>query len=198
MLRNPTTKERSPTNLIQKAIAFKHWLSGPPPIEAARPTRCPWCPVPARETGGLGIVGHGVRTREVRGPERPMGPPRSVVIHCRRCRCQSCRAILTVVPMEVGFRHRYALPAMLWAIALYGLDGLLARSVRRRVSPDRMRAEESRWRQLGRWIDQRSASAGDRRARARVIARRAAARSGPENPITSASAWDGAMMSIVA
>ena len=119
-----------------------------------------------------------------------------MTIHCRRFLCLGCGAIMTVVPLEVGGWHRYALPALFWALALFGLDGRLAREVRALVSPDRLVGEESRWRQLGRWIDQRADGPGDRRARARGFALRVAAMAGAAKAIVSASAWDAALMAM--
>lgn len=194
MLRDPLLKSRSATNLIRKPVAFKFWIEGPPPIEAARPNRCPKCGIAAGMLGGLAIVGHGVRLREIRGPERPYQRPRSMIVHCRRFACRGCGAIMTVVPLELGAWHRYALPALFWAIALFGLDGCLARQIRALVSPDQLLGQESRWRQLGRWIDQRSDGAGDRRARARRFAQRAAAMAGAAKAIAPLSAWDAALM----
>jgi hypothetical protein len=101
---------------------------------------------------------------------------------------------MTVVPLELGAWHRYALPALFWAIALFGLDGRLAREIRALVSPDRLFGQESRWRQLGRWIDQRADGIGDRSARARRFALRVAAMAGAAKAIVSASAWDAALM----
>jgi hypothetical protein len=117
-----------------------------------------------------------------------------MIVHCRRFACRGCGAIMTVVPLELGAWHRYALPALFWAIALFGLDGCLARQIRALVSPDQLLGQESRWRQLGRWIDQRSDGAGDRRARARRFAQRAAAMAGAAKAIAPLSAWDAALM----
>ena len=98
------------------------------------------------------------------------------------------------VPLELGAWHRYALPAIFWAIALFGLDGRLAREIRALLSPDQLLGQESRWRQLGRWIDQRADGTGDRRSRARRFALRAAAMAGAARAIVPLSAWDAALM----
>jgi hypothetical protein len=124
------------------------------------------------------------------------------VIFVRRFLCRRCDTTMTVVPREILPWHLYALPVIVWAIALFGLDSLRSRDVRRRVSPDLTVASgsESCWRQLGRWIDRfgergRTGDSG-RRAAARVIATRFAAQAGPSYALESSAAWIGATMSI--
>jgi hypothetical protein len=109
---------------------------------------------------------------------------------------------MTVGPKEIAPWRLYALPVIAWAIGLFGLDLLLAREVRANVSPDAVIAtgSASHWRQLGRWIDRRASELSirevRRRDRARAIALRTAARSGPRDALDASAAWIGSMTSI--
>jgi hypothetical protein len=104
----------------------------------------------------LGLVGHGLRARQVRGPRTPSGPPRTVTIAARRFLCVECAAVVTVAPRGVTRRRHFGAAAIGLAIFLFGVLGLTARVVQRAISdwgPD-----GSRWRTLGRWIDAAVAS----------------------------------------
>jgi hypothetical protein len=109
---------------------------------------------------------------------------------------------MTVVPAEIFAWRLYALPAIAWAIALFGLDRGRSAKVRDFVCPDRIVAAGSqwRWRQLARWIDffsdLLSTGTGCRRQRAKAIAFRIASRVGPQHAINSGAAWIGATMAI--
>lgn len=60
---------------------------------------------------------------------------------------------MMVVPSEVTAHFRYSVSAMLWALALWGLERLGAAEVRRRVSVNRITGfgEPRLWRSLRRW-----------------------------------------------
>jgi hypothetical protein len=109
---------------------------------------------------------------------------------------------MTVVPLEVVAWRLYALPVIAWAVALFGIDRLRARDVRRHASPDAVIAagSEWRWRQLTRWIDALgdvlSISEHQRRERARSVAARIAAHAGPSYALDSGATWIGAAMAI--
>jgi hypothetical protein len=196
-------KKRSSATIVQVSIPLKDWLTGPPPIDAVRPNRCPVCDCAARMLGqSLAVVGHGIRTRQLRGPDRPGCSPELRVLFIRRFLCKPCGSTMTVAPREVSPWHLYALPVIAWAIALFGLDGLRAREVRRQVSPDRTIASgsESCWRQLARWIDGmrrgESMRESKRRSAARAIALRMAAHGGARSALNAGAAWIGSMKPI--
>ncbi|HEY4180213.1 MAG TPA: DUF6431 domain-containing protein, partial [Kofleriaceae bacterium] len=89
-----------------------------PTVEAARPSACV-CGVPSREPGrGLGLHGHGVRERQLRGPAAA-GPPMTATLVCRRYRCTSCGAVLLVVPRGVAPRKHYGYAAIAMALTLW-------------------------------------------------------------------------------
>lgn len=87
------------------------------------------------------------------GPAQPMGPPQRRLILARRFRCSACGCVMIVVPSEVAAHWRYSLPAILWALALWGLERLGAAEVRRRVSVHAISGfgEARLWRSLRRW-----------------------------------------------
>ena len=121
---DPVTKPtRSTPRILHHTLDVKGWLASPPSPEAARPGACPDCGTPSRPTGGrLGLHGHGLRDRQLRGPVDASGPPTCIVIACRRYCCVSCGAILTVVPRGGAPRRHYghaaiAMALTLWAIA---------------------------------------------------------------------------------
>jgi hypothetical protein len=60
---------------------------------------------------------------------------------------------MIVVPAEVAAHFRYSLSAILWALALWGLERLGAAEVRRRVSINRIAGfgEPRLWQSLRRW-----------------------------------------------
>jgi hypothetical protein len=105
--------------------------------------------------GRLGLWGHGLRLRQLRGPPAPGTPPRQAEFLERRYDCQHCPAILTVVPSETVARRHYAATAIAFALALYGLSGQSHDEVRTQVSPSRVVgvSAQRRWVTLGRWID---------------------------------------------
>jgi len=146
---------RSKQRIVHSELDVKSWLDRVPGVDEVRPGRCPCCGVASRPVGGrLALHGHGVRTRQVRGPLSPDGAPTTVEILCRRYRCQCCGAVLQVVPRGV-LPHRYfSGPAIAWALALFGVQHLPVPEVRRRTSPWAVVGEAAKpsWAALMRWV----------------------------------------------
>jgi hypothetical protein len=105
----------------------------------------------------LGLVGHGLRDRQVRGPRAPLGPPRTITIATRRFLCVECNAVVTVAPRGVARRRHFGAAAIGLALFLFGVLGRTARTVHGAISG--WGPGGSRWRTLGRWAD----AAGARR-----------------------------------
>ena len=132
------------------------WSQQTPPVEDVRPASCPVCHAASRPAGGpLGLHGHGLRSRQLRGPPAPGAPPGDCVIQARRYACQHCPAILTVVPCETVPRRHYAATAIAFALALYGVCNQSHADVRAQVSPSKIVGVRAarRWSTLSRWID---------------------------------------------
>lgn len=146
--------QRSDTRIIQSAIDVKFWAKTPPSCTAARPASCPGCGAASREPGRtLGIVGHGLRGREVEGPDEPGEVPVSAMIFARRYRCLACGAVLVVVPRGVGRALRYTLEAIGYALALWGYTRATAETARQAVSTAKARgfSAPERWSSVRRW-----------------------------------------------
>ncbi|HEY8926477.1 MAG TPA: hypothetical protein VIU64_18975 [Polyangia bacterium] len=123
-------------------------------MDAVRPTVCPCCGCAGQPVGArLGIVGHGLRERQQRGPTVAGGAPRLIVIRARRYACQ-CGAILTVVPRETLPGRLYTISAVAWALALFGVDGVSLCEVRHRTSPWAIVGATAiaGWATLRRWV----------------------------------------------
>lgn len=148
------------TRLSQSGLDIKAWQAAEPSVQAARPVCCPWCGAASRPVGGrIQLQGHGLRSRQVRGPSRAGGEPELVEVRCRRYRCVRCGTVVVVVPR--GLRRRYLYPAAVIALglALFGVARCSAAEVRRRLCPLRVTGAAVRgWRALQRWI--RDAVAG--------------------------------------
>jgi len=72
----------------------------------------------------------------------------------RRYQCQSCGAIVIVVPAEVAPRRHYARTAIALAVTLFGVGLETAAAIRRRVSPFQVVGSTAArgWASLRRWI----------------------------------------------
>jgi hypothetical protein len=58
--------------IVHGKIGVKLWLLAIPSVDVLRPGICPVCGQAGCPTGGdLGIVGHGLRERQFRGPPEP-------------------------------------------------------------------------------------------------------------------------------
>jgi len=152
VLRTQLDGKRSKHGIVHCPIDVKFWLSSTPTVEQARPACCPHCGRAGHPVGGLvGLVGHGVRQRQLRGPLEP-GPRSAVVILVvRRYRCRWCRHTVTVVPRGVvALRHYggYAIAAAFW---MYGMGNQSIEQTRDVIGAgDRC---EAGWPSLGRWAD---------------------------------------------
>lgn len=147
----------------------------------------------------MGLWGHGLRTRQVRGPLAADQKPSLVTIDGRRYRCQLCEAVVIVEPRSVLRYRHFSASAIAMALALFGVDGKSAPEVRRGVSPWRTvgHAACCGWLTLHRWIDVARQGrllpgacdrvAGDDRAVASRVAHAIAARAPPpwDAPIAS-------------
>ena len=124
-------------------------------MDEARPARCPACDAPGRPVGGrLGLVGHGMRTRQLRGPPAAGQAPVTLVLDIRRYQCRTCAALVMVVPRGVVPRRHFSGAAIALALALYGIAQKSARHTRRLVSPWATvgAAAYTGWAALTRWI----------------------------------------------
>lgn len=124
-------------------------MQRPPTVDEARPARCRRCDASAHGAHQrLGLHGHGLRARQLRGPIDVDARATITVLRVRRYRCSACGATTTVVPRE--FAHPTAVLALRdWSIAHASSD-----AVRARVSPWRVRGLSARgWRTLRAWVD---------------------------------------------
>ena len=143
-------------SIVRSEVDVKRWAVEPPSVDAVRPRTCPRCGQPGDQPGRrLGLHGHGLRDRQIRGPLQPGGQPALVVLQIRRYRCQGCCAVVTVLPREAAPRRHYSAPAIAWALALFGLMGLPLAEVRARTSPWSVvgAAAAGAWASLRRWIE---------------------------------------------
>jgi hypothetical protein len=140
--------------IVHGKVGVKLWLLAIPGVDVLRPGTCPVCGQAGCPTGGdLGIVGHGLRERQFRGPPGPGQVPKVVLLHVRRFLCK-CGAVLTVVPCETIPRRLYTSSAVGWALALFGVQRLSAVEVRRQTSPSGIIGAGgiTDWPTLRRWI----------------------------------------------
>ncbi len=150
-------EDQSSLRIVHPAIDVKQWLARPPSVEAVRPSRCPGCGA-ASHPPGLPLVlhGHGLRSREQRGPLEPGARPVSVEVFCRRYQCQRCSAVVLVAPRGVLARRLYSASAIALALSLWAVMGVSEEQVRQRTSPwiPSQRDEEGvvdHWPSLWRW-----------------------------------------------
>ena len=152
--------ERSPNRFCETSIEIKAWAKEPPPVEVARPRRCPGCGEAGHPEGGApGLVGHGLRERQVRGPLAAREPSGTATLWLRRYRCRGCGAVVAVGPRGLVRRRLYARTSIALALALWSVAGQTAHRVRERVSPWRAVGASVRgWVTLRRWA--RAATSG--------------------------------------
>jgi hypothetical protein len=154
VLRDPLRGDQSSSGIVEVALEVKFGIAGAPPVDAWRPAACPRCDAPSRVPGQpLGLHGHGLRGRQLRGPRRPEAEPEVAVVEARRYQCRHCGAVVTVAPAAATARRHYSRPAIALALARFGLLGEPAAQVRRRVSPWRTvgAAATGSWVTLKRW-----------------------------------------------
>lgn len=157
-------------------LDVKGWLAAPPSVESARPGACVVCGEASRPVGGgLGLHGHGLRDRQLRGPLAPGDPPTWVVIACRRYECTACGAILIVVPRGVAPRRHYGHAAIAMAFALWAIAHEPVAEIRRRVCAWRISHDApTRWPTLTRWARSARDASGDASISLATAAARAA------------------------
>ena len=125
-----------------------------PTVQQARPARCPRCGAASCPLGGqIQLQGHGLRERQVLGPQSPDDTPTEETLMGRRYRCIVCTAVITVVPCEIRARWQYSAAAISFALALWGLALATASEVRKRISPRPKHGASGivNWKTLRRW-----------------------------------------------
>jgi hypothetical protein len=106
------------------------------------------------------LHGHGRRRRIQRGPQAIGQLSKEREIHARRYRCIQCGTTVTVAAPSVVRRRLYGACAIALALALFGLQGQTARSVREAIAPTaghREPAEGASWSTLRRWASEAKA-----------------------------------------
>ena len=142
------------SKIIASGLDVKTWLLAVPDVDSVRPGMCPCCGRAGSPTGRpLGIIGHGLRERQQRGPLLAGGVPVVVTVRVRRYAC-GCGAILMVVPREILRGRLYMASAVALALALFGVEHLAQAKVRQRTSPLAVigAAATTRWATLRRWV----------------------------------------------
>jgi transposase len=146
--------DRSEIRIVYAERDVKLWRAQLPTVDEVRPGRCPACEAPSRPAGGnLGLHGHGLRERDQWGPTE-LGTAAAVIgILARRYRCQSCDAVIVVLPRGVVRRRLYSGGTIAIALALWAVAGLAPAAVRVRVSPHRIIGPTAvaGWASLRRW-----------------------------------------------
>lgn len=100
----------------------------------------------------MGLHGHGLRWRQVRGPASANGEPETVLVAVRRYLCQRCGGVTTVLPGGLCARRHYSASAIGLALCLFGLTGRTIGETRERVCTWRVGFELERWSTLRRWV----------------------------------------------
>jgi hypothetical protein len=142
------------SKIIASGLDVKAWLSAIPDVDSVRPGSCPSCERAGSPTGKrFGIIGHGLRERQQRGPLVAGGVPEVVTVQVRRYAC-GCGAILMVVPRETLRGRLYTASAVAWAMALFGVEHASPADVRRRTSPWSVvgATAAAGWATLRRWV----------------------------------------------
>lgn len=152
--------ERSNERFCEIAVEVKDWMEETPPVEAARPRRCPACGEAGHPVGGSpGLIGHGMRERHIRGVLAADEPPQAASLRLRRYLCRGCSAVVTVGPRGLFRRRLYGAASIALALALWTMGKQAPWRVREQVSPWPAAGAASRgWMQLKRWA--KTAAAG--------------------------------------
>lgn len=142
---------RSSSLVVHSSLNVNFWIASPPSTEAARPACCPRCRAASRPPGRpLGLVGHGWRERQLRGPAAPNEAPSTRVVFVRRYRCRACEAIVTVVPRQVLAGRHFAAGAIALALFVFGKLGATAAAAAARIGS--CACGPGAWRTLRRWL----------------------------------------------
>jgi len=146
-------RNRSTSRILGIDIDIKVWLAHLPSVEEARPGKCHQCGAASRTGGAIGLHGHGLRERQVRGPLEPGGEPRLICLWLRRYLCTSCKATMTVGPKALRVFRLFSAPAIALALALWAVAGHSAPAVRAAVNPlgEAGAASARTWVTLRRW-----------------------------------------------
>lgn len=147
-------KRQSGTAIVYSSIDVKKWADDLPSADQARPPCCTRCGEAGRPAGKpVGLVGHGVRERQVRGPGDPWGRPEIIGVRVRRYRCRHCGGITTVLPRGLCARRHYSASAIGLSFCLFGLRRLSVGETRRRVCAWPLTFEARTWTTLGTWLE---------------------------------------------
>jgi hypothetical protein len=98
----------------------------------------------------VGLVGHGLRERQLRGPPSASEAARIRTLLVRRYRCRQCGAVVTVVPRQVLARRHFAAGAIALALFVFGKLGSTATVATTQIGS--WACGPSAWRTLRRWI----------------------------------------------
>ncbi len=144
-------------SIVVSSVSIKRWMSSSPTVASVRPPRCPACDRASRVFGAsLCLIGHGLRSRIVRGPLDVDGdaPPDGTRVICRRFRCKGCDELVAVVPCGVLPRRHFFGPAIALALYLFGAAATPVDEIRDTIGgswPPEF-AEPNVWRTLAIWI----------------------------------------------
>lgn len=143
--------QRSSHVVVHPSVNVKFWAERTPDVQTCRPARCPKCGAAGCPVGErLGLVGHGLRSRQLRGRPTPDASPIVQMLQVRRYRCVGCGAIATVLPRGAVRARHFAATAVALACVMYGLSGASLRDTRAQVSP--WRSAEPGWPAMRRWL----------------------------------------------
>ena len=146
-------RRQNGTGIVYSAIDVKKWATEIPSIEGARPGCCSRCGAASRPSGGgVVLIGHGLRERQIRGPAGPQGQPEIRVVLVRRYRCRLCGGLTTVLPRGLTARRHYSASAIGLSLCLYGMQRLPLGETRRRVCTWPIGFETDRWTTLPGWV----------------------------------------------
>lgn len=142
---------RSSNLVVHSAFDVNFWVRTLPTVDVARPACCPRCGSAGRVTGKpVGIIGHGLRARQVRGPPSASEVAATRALLVRRYLCRSCGAVLAVVPRQLLARRHFAAGAIALALFVFGKLGKTAAEAARRAGS--WAQGPGTWRTLRHWI----------------------------------------------
>jgi hypothetical protein len=146
-------RRASGEGIVYSTIPVKKWAEALPSPEQVRPGCCSRCGAASQPLGAsLGLHGHGVRLRQVRGPASATGEPETVTVAVRRYLCQRCGGVTTVLPGGLCARRHYSASAIGLALCLFGLMGHSIEETRTRVCTWRAGFDLNRWTTLRQWV----------------------------------------------
>lgn len=141
--------------MVHADVSLKNWQQAVPSVDEVRPKHCPKCGAAGHRPGlPRQLHGHGLRERQVRGPQSADGEPEVIGIMVRRYRCGECGSTCTVAPCEIIKGRLYSRSAIGLAMLLYGLEFRSQAEVRSQISPWREvgAGASHRWATLNRWL----------------------------------------------